>query len=44
MAIPIYLWLEDDAGRSIKGSVDIKHPQNAYNTHQEYLKDVLSRS
>ena len=24
MAIPVYLWLEDDAGRRINGSVDIK--------------------
>ncbi|MEG5332517.1 type VI secretion system tube protein Hcp, partial [Enterobacter hormaechei] len=24
MAIPVYLWLEDDAGRRIKGSVDVK--------------------
>ena len=24
MAIPVYLWLEDDSGRRINGSVDIK--------------------
>ncbi|EEQ5619314.1 TPA: type VI secretion system tube protein Hcp, partial [Escherichia coli] len=24
MAIPVYLWLQDDGGADIKGSVDVK--------------------
>ncbi|VTP69036.1 Uncharacterised protein [Leclercia adecarboxylata] len=24
MAIPVYLWLKDDGGADIKGSVDVK--------------------
>ncbi len=24
MAIPVYLWLEDDKGRRVQGSVDVK--------------------
>lgn len=29
MAIPVYLWLEDDSGRSVKGSVDIKNREGS---------------
>lgn len=29
MAIPVYLWLEDDSGRRINGSVDIKYREGS---------------
>jgi len=29
MAIPVYLWLEDDAGRIVKGSVDVNGRENS---------------
>lgn len=29
MAIPVYLWLEDQCGRAIKGSVNIKNREGS---------------
>lgn len=29
MAIPAYLWLKDDGGADIKGSVDIQHREGS---------------
>ena len=39
MAIPVYLWLEDDAGRYIKGSVDIKNREGSIEVI-EYMHSV----
>lgn len=29
MAIPVYLWLKDDAGNLVKGSVDVRGREGA---------------
>ena len=29
MAIPVYIWLNDDDGSSVKGNVDIKHREGS---------------
>ena len=37
MAIPVYLWLKDDGGADIKGSVDVKDPAKEKHNHLERL-------
>ena len=29
MAIPVYLWLKDDGGNPVKGSVDVQHREGS---------------
>lgn len=33
MPIPVYLWLKDDAGNDIKGSVDVRGRENSIELH-----------
>ncbi|HDS5322611.1 TPA: hypothetical protein QHY99_001049 [Klebsiella aerogenes] len=41
MAIPVYLWLKDDGGADIKGSVDVKDREGSIEVvAQEHIGTV----
>ena len=44
MAIPVYLWLKDDGGADIKGSVDVLDREGSIHTPFLFTKEIDSSS